>query len=114
MLEGVSNIITYESQDGAKALNQIEQGESFSFTATPSDSDVSGLTAVMNVLQYPGDTPAITRSISLNSNNQFEGTITSAETAALAVGQWTIHIKASDTGEDIREPIKLYVSEGWL
>ncbi len=90
-------------------MNQIEQGETFTFDTGLSGESTSAFTVTMSVLQYPGDTPAISRTIT-----DFEGVLTSAETAALDVGQWFIHLKAADSDEDIREPIKLYVSKGWV
>lgn len=93
-------------------MNIVEQGETFDFTLDAGDDD-SGLTCEINVLQYPGDTPTITRTIT-QVGGEWPITLTSAETAALAVGQWYIHSNISDASEDIREPIKLYISEGWI
>lgn len=90
-------------------MDIIEQGETFSFEPTLSGNGASEFTLTMSVLQYPGDTPTITRSITGDTE-----TLTSAETAALDVGQWFIHVKAADSDEDIREPIKLYISKGWV
>lgn len=89
--------------------NSIRQGETFGFTTGLTGSDTESFTNIMSVMQYPSDTPVITRTIT----NQTE-TLTSAETSALSVGQWFIHIQSSDSDEDIREPIKLYVSKGWV
>ena len=94
-------------------MNSVQQGGTFSFNAGFSGDDVSGLTVNIAVKQYPGDTAAIERAIAY-SNGSFPGTLTSVETAALAVGQWFIHIQATDSDEDIRAPIKLYVSKGWV
>jgi len=93
-------------------MNQVEQGATFSFEFSLS-GDPAGLTTTMNVMQYPGDTPAITRALTL-TDGKFKGTLTSAETDALAIGQWFIHTSAVDSDEDIREPIKLYISKGWI
>ena len=94
-------------------MNLIEQGETFTFLFEVSDNLYTGLTAEANVLQYPGETPAITKSLTLTTDG-FSGTLTSAETAGLAVGEWYIHARATDADEDLRNPIKLYVSKGWL
>ena len=86
----------------------IRQGETFDFTF-----DVSGdgaLSETFDVLQYPGDTPAITRAL----NTDGTGTLTSAETAALGVGQWFVHYTGSDSDEEINEPVKLYIAKGWV
>ncbi len=89
-------------------MDRVEQGETYGFTTSLSGEDTDAFTVEMYVLQYPGDTPAISRTLT-----DGEGTLTSAETAALAVGQWFIHLKASDTDEDARDPIKIYITKGW-
>lgn len=94
-------------------MNIVRQGESFDFDSDISGDDESGFTVTMDVLQYPGDTPAISRELSY-IDGSFKGTITSAETLALAVGQWFIHITANDSDEDLRDPVKLYISKGWV
>jgi hypothetical protein len=90
------------------SINSIRQGETFGFETGLSGTDTEAFTNTLNVMQYPGDTPAITRTITDEID-----TLTSAETAALAVGQWFIYIKSSDSDEDIREPVKLYIAKGW-
>lgn len=90
-------------------MDIVEQGETYTFDVSVSGDDPDLMTTTMNVLQYPGDTPAITRALT-----DGEGVLTSAETAALAVGQWMIHLKVADTDEDAREPIKIYISKGWV
>jgi hypothetical protein len=67
----------------------------------------------MDVMQFPGDTPAISRTLTF-TDDSFKGNLTSAETLSLAVGEWWIHIHSSDSDEDLREPQKLYISRGWL
>jgi hypothetical protein len=93
--------------------NNIRQGATFDFDTGVSGDDESGFTTTMDVMQYPGDTPAISRALSY-TNGSFKGNLTSAETAALAVGQWFIHITSADSDEDLREPIKRYISKGWM
>lgn len=94
-------------------MNNIEQGETFTFTTGLSGSDSDAFSTTMNVLQYPGKTPSITRALTI-SDGEYKGALTSAETASLSVGQWFIHITSSDSDEDLREPIKLYISKGWV
>jgi len=92
-------------------METIRQGETFSF-----DLEVSGdesLSCTMSVLQYPGDTAAITKIITPVAG-VYSGLITSAESALLDVGQWMIVNRFTDSDEDVREPIKLYVSKGWV
>ena len=93
--------------------NRIRQGATFDFDFDISGASESGFTTTMSVMQYPGDTPAISRALTY-TDGSFKGTLTSAETAALAVGQWFIHVQAADSDEDLREPIKLYISKGWV
>ncbi len=90
-------------------MDIVEQGETYGFTTGLSGDDTDAFTTVINVLQYPGDTPSITRTVTNNVD-----TLTSAETAALAVGQWIIHFKSTDSDEDVREPIKIYIAKGWV
>ena len=92
-------------------MEKVEQGGTYTFSF-----DVSGdetLSGTFSVLQYPDDTASISRALTF-VDGVFKGVLTSAETAALAVGQWFIHLKLTDSDEDIREPIKLYVTKGWI
>ena len=94
-------------------MNHIKQGETFSKDYTLSGDDVTGFTYDLTVMQYPGDTPAITRTLTI-ADGVVNPDLTSAETAALSVGQWWIHINASDADEDDRTTDKLYVAKGWI
>lgn len=91
-------------------MDIVEQGESYPFTFTVSGDDTLTMTA--KVIQYPGDTATIEKTLT-NSNGEFGGTLTSAETSSMSVGQWFIHGNAVDSDEDIRAPIKIYISKGW-
>lgn len=95
------------------SVEHVQQGATYDFCFDISGDDESGFTATFNVMQYPGDTPAISRALTY-SDNSFIGSLTSAETASLAVGQWFIHISADDSDEAIREPIKIYIDKGWV
>lgn len=95
------------------APNTIRQGETFAYEHELSGDDADGFTYNMTVLQYPGDTPAIDRALTVISG-VVDATLTSAETAGLNIGQWFIHIRANDSDEDVRTPKKLYISKGWL
>lgn len=92
-------------------MNNIRQGETFDFTFTISGD--TSLTGTFDVLQYPGDTPTVTRALT-KSGDEFTGTLTAAETASLGIGQWFIHCTGSDADEEINEPVKLYISKGWV
>lgn len=96
-------------------MNIVQQGATFTFETGLSGSDKQDFTVTMDVLQYPGNTPAISRVLILDSDSDgFLGVLTAAETAALAVGQWFIHLTADDPDEEVRKPIKLYVSKSWV
>lgn len=89
----------------------IEQGETYDLSADYTGDDVSGLSVAFKVLQYPGDTPDITGTMSY-TNGEFKGVLTSAQTTSL-FGEYRIHITSTDSDEDIRDPIKLYISKTW-
>lgn len=94
-------------------MNRIEAGETFDF-----EFPVPGLqdefTGIMNVVKYPGDTPAITRALTFVDGG-FKGSLTSTETkTTLGYGQWFIRATITDSDKNLREPIKLYISEGWV
>jgi len=91
--------------------NNIRQGETFDFEFEIS-GDATGFSGTMDVMQYPLDTPAITRALT-KDGNKFKGTLTSVETLALAVGEWFIYGTTNDADEDLRDPTKLYISKGW-
>jgi hypothetical protein len=92
-------------------MNSVQQGATYAFSFTV-DGDPT-LDCNIAVMQYPGDTPAVSRAIAL-TNSAFAGALTSAETASLGVGQWFIHVRLTDTDEDVRAPEKLYVTKGWV
>lgn len=94
-------------------MNVVEQGETFTFDFSLSGNAVEDMSANMSVLQYPGDTPTISRSLTYD-DGKFVGTLTSAETATLDIGQWFIHLRATDSDENIREIIKIYITKGWV
>jgi hypothetical protein len=93
--------------------NTVRQGATYDFNVDLDGSDESGFTVNIAVMQFPGDTPSISREITYIGKS-FKGSLTSAETAALAIGRWYIHTRASDTDEDLREPIPLDISKGWI
>lgn len=93
--------------------NSIRQGATFDFSADLDGTSESGFTVNIAVMQYPGDSPSISRAITY-TDSSFKGSLTSAETAALAIGRWYIHVKAADSDEDLREPIPLDITKGWI
>ena len=96
-------------------MESVRQGATYSFLAGISGDNESSFGVDMAVMKYPDDTPSISRSLTYSSSDSdFKGVLTSSETAALSVGRWWIHIKATDSTEDIREPIALDVVKGWI
>tara|TARA_R110000782_G_scaffold177673_1_gene268622 strand:- start:21 stop:326 length:306 start_codon:yes stop_codon:yes gene_type:complete len=99
-------------------VNKIEAGETYDFEFTVS-GDASGFSGTMNVLQYPGATPTISRAMT-KVGNAFKETLTSVETIALYAASedkslpWRIHGTTSDIDEDIRDPEILYITKGWV
>ena len=97
-------------------INSVEQGRTFSYEFSLDGDGASAFTATMSVMQHPGDTPAISREVGyecIDDGCGYIGTLTSAETAALAIGQWFVHVVAVDPDENISELIKFYVTKGW-
>lgn len=93
-------------------MNRVQQGASFEFEKTFSSDDAENFTVVFDVLQYAGDTPAIAaRAMTHEGNGKFSGVLLTADTDALAVGQWLINIRGSDSDENVKDPIKLYISK---
>ena len=95
----------------------VYQGSTFTYEFTLDGVGANAFTATMSVMQYPGDTPIISREVSyscIDGDCGYIGTLTSAETASLSVGQWFIHVDAADSDENINESIKIYVRKGWV
>ena len=93
-------------------MDRIEQGETYTFTSELTGDDTDQFTATMRLLQYPGASATLTRSLTLE-DGAYKGVLTSAETINLSVGQWFIHVTSTDPDEDVRAPLKLYISKGW-
>lgn len=79
---------------GIKNLSRIPaltpQGVSLPFTFDLDGDDVTGWICTINVMRFPGDTPAITRVITPTANT-WTGYLTATETAALTpTGQWRL------------------------
>lgn len=94
-------------------MDVVKQGETYSTELELSGDDVEAFAYTMSVLQFPDDTPAITRALTLE-DGKAQIDLTSAETAALAVGQWAIHVQSADSDEDIRAIEYIHVAKGWV
>lgn len=91
---------------------RIEQGETYAFAFDISGEDISSFSGTWKLLQYPGDTPAISGTLTLD-DNQFKGVLSSLTTASLAIGDWFIYASLTDADEDIRDPLKVSVGIAW-
>jgi hypothetical protein len=91
---------------------RIEQGETYAFAFDIAGDDISGFTGTWKLLQFPGDTPTVTGVLTFD-DNQFKGTLSSATTENLDIGDWYIYASLTDADEDIRDPIKFSVGVKW-
>lgn len=94
----------------------IKKGESLPFLFDRDGQDVDGWVCTINVSQYPGDVPAISRVVE-PTGNEWEGFLTSAETAALpALGVWRLIgvLTNATTDEDESVPVRFKLSEAWV
>ena len=91
---------------------RIEQGETYAFSFDISGDDITAFTGTWKLLQYPGDTPAVTGSLTYD-DGQFKGVLSSATTQGLDVGDWFIYASLTDSDEDIRDPLKVSVGIAW-
>ena len=94
-------------------MNIVRQGETYYSELALSGDDVDAFSYIMSVMQYPDDVPAVTRAITV-LDGAAQIALTSVETLALAVGQWIIHVHASDADEDIRGIERINIGKGWL
>lgn len=94
--------------------NYVEQGRTFAFGFEIPGTGGESFTTTYAVMQYPGDTPALSGSMSYSSTDgEYIAALTGTNTASLSVGQWFIHAKGVDADEDLAKPIKIYVRKGW-
>jgi len=98
-------------------VNTIGQGRTFSYLFELTGQDAEQFSVIMNVLQYPGDSPSVQRTVDYSCQDGvcgYIGTLSAVDTSLLEVGEWWIHLTATDSDEVISEPIKLYVTKGWV
>ena len=74
----------------ASQMQTVRKGRSLPFVFDRSGEDISGWICTIEVKQFPGDTPAITRVIEPDGR-EWPGFLTSTETAALdPIGEWML------------------------
>lgn len=93
--------------------DKVPQGTNYSFTFKLDAEDLSGFSYQLDVKQYPGDTAAISRAVTANSDYEVKVTLTPAETLALGVGLWWIIITSTDSDEEIEETKRIQITKGW-
>ncbi len=97
----------------AQHMRTIRKGGSLPFVFDRGGEDISGWICTIEVKQYPGDTPAITREVAPDGR-EWPGFLTSTETAALApLGTWMIVGVITNAAEDREEtpPIRFSLAE---
>lgn len=99
----------------------VRKGESLDFSFDRGDESIEDFVCTLNVLQYPGDTPAISRVIT-PVNNIWSGIITSTETDGLTsditTNQWWavgVLTKAADDEEEqiAQNTVRFDLKEKW-
>ena len=96
--------------------NRVEQGSTFDFDLVVSGEDIEGFAPVFSLMQYPGDTPAISARAMTQDNaigGRWLGSLNTTDTASLAIGRWWIHITAADSDESLRKRIPVDIQESW-
>lgn len=101
-------------------IQTIKQGESLNFSFDLNGASLDGYTCNIAVKQYPDDTAAISRTITLGTDPDtnlpaFSGFLTQTETAALTVGLWILNavlFKVS-TDEETTEEIRFQINNAW-
>lgn len=96
-------------------IPRIRLGSSLDFTFDLDGEDPSGWVCVINVKQFPNDADSISRTIALDTNNQWSGFLTSTETAALSTGTWGLIALLSNasTDEARQIPERFQIIESW-
>ena len=80
--------------------DHIAQGESLEFSFDLDGDDVTGWVCTINVLQFVGDTPAISRVVDA-TGDEWVGYLTATETAALSpTGQWRLIANLTNSTTD--------------
>ncbi len=94
--------------------DKVKQGRSYPFSFTISGDDANDFTVIVNVVQKPGGTAALTQTLEYsNDTRSWSGAFSGTDTAQLNVGEWWMVFTAENTDENVGEPVKLYVQRGW-
>ncbi len=108
--------MTYQTTPQTPAqgsLQNVPKGRSFAFVFDRNGQDIAGYICTINVQRFPGDTPAITRTIEPD-HNKWSGFLTSTETAALdPAGTWMLIAAITNASDDKAEyqTIRFAISE---
>ena len=96
------------------SISSIKQGESFDYSFDREGEDITGWVCVINLKQYPDDTPIIKRTIT-PTDDAWSGTLTNQDTKSLAVAQYMLiaNITNAATGKKEVQIDRFYVGKGW-
>ena len=92
-------------------IETIEQGGTLAFTFSVTGDP--GLSCEITVMQSPGDTPSITKTVAAVGND-YPSVLSSTDTAGLTVGYWYVHAQFTDSDEDLRKVKSFYVKPKWV
>lgn len=93
----------------------IRQGGSLPFVFDRDGESIDGWTCTINLMQFPGDTPTVSRVIAA-SGDTWPGFLTEAETTGLAIGHWRLVgvLDKASTDEKEKPIIRFHVAKKWL
>ncbi len=92
------------------APDSVSQGENYDFVFELDGLLPGGFTYLLEVYQFTDETPAISRAVPVTSAGTVPVTITSEETAALAIGLWFIRITATDADETVKSKTRIQIT----
>jgi hypothetical protein len=95
----------------------IAAGASLPFEFDRGDEDVTGWACDISVVETAGDTPLLTRSIALDANRKWSGSLTSTETTALtapATYRLVANITNAATDEKETAVTRFRVTDSWV
>ena len=93
----------------------VRQGTVYHFAFNLTGTGASSFTPTCSVLQYPGDTPALTPTLTY-SDSRWRGSLTAANTTTLGntnIGQWIIYAEVSDGDEELHAELPIHIAKGY-
>ncbi len=96
------------------APDSVSQGENYDFVFELDGLLPGGFTYLLEAKQYPDDTAAISRAVTVTSAGTVPVTVTPAETAALDAGLWYLTVKSTDADETVKSSTRIQIKKAWL